>query len=29
MNGLFRTGWGGQMNVLNAVVQMCIDPLTI
>lgn len=29
MNGLFRTGWDGRMNVLNAVVQMCIDPLRI
>jgi hypothetical protein len=29
MDGLFRTGWGGQVNVLNAVVQMCIDPWTI
>ncbi len=29
MDGLFRAGWGGQVNVLNAVVQMCIDPWTI
>ena len=29
MNGLFPTGWGGQMNVLNAMVQVCIDPWTI
>jgi hypothetical protein len=29
MNGLFLTGWGGQVNVLNAVVQRFIDPWTI
>ena len=29
MNGLFRTGRGDQVNVLNAVDQMCTDPLKI